>query len=316
LFAVLGHRIEGIENHDVRLANTFKANYDKTETSPVWQNPGIAVIWFEVLLLFLWPFLLHIKGKQVVRALHLSKNKHKVPFFWAVAVLSPVFNTYMTGKLVIIGCHPTREYDVVVKNAEAITVGLSYMNVSLVIAAVQHSKFVLIPIPRCFNMFHMCLGGRMDRILMTVSLYSVYYSVGCLYLCIPFQVLLLCANPHLHAFTILTVWCVMAGCVVLASILFTIDQVFITNVDFRIKPKRAMHQILLLFLIVLVLLGFGSLTFSIRLVLHLTKYGEENQSISKSWNFLLKHVVLPLVVWMAKAMLERIKSAGNRMFGD
>jgi hypothetical protein len=52
------------------------------------------------------------------------------------------------------------------------------------------------------------------------------------------------------------------------------------------------------------------------LVLHLTKYGEENQSISKSWNFLLKHVVLPLVVWMAKAMLERIKSAGNRMFGD
>ena len=156
----------------------------------------------------------------------------------------------------------------------------------------------------------------MGRILMTVSLYSVYYSAGFLYLCIPFQVLLLCANPHLHAFTILTVWCVMAGCVVLASILFSIDQVFITNMDFRIKPKRAIRQILLLFLTVLVLLGFGSLTFSIRLVLHLTKYGEENQSISKSWNFLLKHVALPLFMWMAKAMLERIKSAENRTFRD
>ena len=300
----------------MRLANTFKANYDKAGTSPAWQNPGIAAMWFVALLLLLWPFLIHTKGKQVVRALHLSKNKHKVPFFWAVAVLSPVFNTYMTGKLVIIGCHPIREYDAIVKNAQAIAVGLSYMNVSLVIAAVQHSKFVLIPIPRCFNMFHMCLGGRTDRILMTVSLYSVYYSVGCLYLCIPFQVLLLCANPHLHAFTILTVWCMMAGCVILTSILFSIDQVFITNMDFGIKPKQAIRQLLLLFLTVLVLLGFGSFTFSIRLVLHLTKYGEENQSISKSWNFLLKHVVLPLVVWIAKTMLKRIKSAGNRRFRD
>ena len=300
----------------MRLENTFKVNYDKAGTSPVWQNPGTAAMWFVALLVFLWPFLVHIKGKQVVRALHQSKNKCKVPFFWAVAVLSPVFNTYMTGKLVIIGCHPNRDYDVVVKNAEAITVSLSYMNVSLVITAVQHSKFVLIPIPRVFNMFHVCLGRRMDRILMTVSLYSVYYSVGCLYLCIPFQVLLLCANPHLHAFTILTVWCVMAGCVVLASIPFNIDQVFITNVDFRIKPKRAIHQILLLFLTVLVLLGFGSLTFSIRLVLHLTKYGEENQSLSKSWNFLLKHVVLPLALWMAKAMLERMKSSRSTIFVD
>ena len=300
----------------MRLENTFKANYDKAETSPVWQNPRTAAMWFVLLLLLLWPFLLHIKGKQVVRTLHQSKNKHKVPFFWAVAVLSPVFNTYMTGKLVIIGCHPAREYDAVVKNAQAIAVSLSYMNMCLVIEAVQHSKIVLIPIPRCFTMFHMCLGRRMDRILMTVSLYSVYYSVGCRNLCIPFQVLLLCANPHLHAFTILTVWCVMAGCVVLASILFSIDQVFITNVDFRIKPKRAICQVLLHFLTVLGLLGFGSFTFSIRLVLHLTKYGEENQSISKSWNFLLKHVVLPLFMWMAKAMLERIKSAGNRMFRD
>ena len=143
--------------------------------------------------------------------------------FWAVVVFS-LYNTYMTGKLVTIGCHPAREYKAVVRNAEAIAVGLSYMNVSLVITAVQHSKIVLIPIPRCFNMFHMCLGRRMDRILMTVSLYSVYYSVGCLYLCIPFKVLLLCANPHLHGF------CVMAGCVVLASIPFNIDQPFITNV--------------------------------------------------------------------------------------
>ena len=215
----------------------------------------------------------------------------------------------------IISCHPISEYDEVVQNAQAISVGLSYMNVSLIITAVQHSKFVLIPIPRCFNMFHMCLGRRMERILMTVSLYSVYYSVGCLYLCIPFHVLLLCANPHLHGFTILTVWCVMTGCVVLASIPFSIDQVFIIKMEFRIKPKRAMNQILLLLLIVLVLLGFGSLTFSIRLVLHLTKYGEENQSLSKSWNFLLKHVVLPLVLWMAKNMFEKIKSSGNGMVG-
>ena len=146
----------------MRLANRFKANSDRTGTSPVWQDPQTAAIWFVLLLSFLWPFLLQTNGKQVVRALHQSKNKCKVPFFWAVVVLSPVFNTYMTGKLVIIGSHPARVHDAVAKNAQAVAVGLSYMNVSLIIAAVQHSKFVLIPIPRCFNIFHMCLGRSKD----------------------------------------------------------------------------------------------------------------------------------------------------------
>ena len=50
--------MRGILNLDVRLENTFKANYDKAGTSPVWQNPGTAAMWLVALLMLLWPFLL------------------------------------------------------------------------------------------------------------------------------------------------------------------------------------------------------------------------------------------------------------------
>ena len=103
-----------------------------------------------------------------------------------------------------------------------------------------------------------------------------------LVMCVPYQLLLVSANPHLYGFAILTVWCAMFVCIIITSIPFTIDQIFIKEEEYRITPKQALRQILLLMFIAVLVFGFGSLTFSITLVLHLSKYGEKTQSVSKT----------------------------------
>ena len=98
----------------------------------------------------------------------------------------------------------------------------------------------------------------------------------------------------------------MFVCITVTSIPFTIDQIFIKEGEYRITPKQALRQILLLMFIAVLIFGFGSLTFSITLVLHLNKYGEKTQSFSKTVNFMLRHAVLPINLWMVQKLRKKI----------
>ena len=157
-----------------------------------------------------------------------------------------------------------------------------------------------------WGMFTKCCGSKQHKIVKTISLWGIYYSIFILILCVPYQLLLVSANPHLYGFAILTVWCAMFVCIIITSIPFTIDQIFIKEVEYRITPKQALRQILLLMFIAVLVFGFGSLTFSITLVLHLSKYGEKTQSVSKTINFILRHAVLPIVLWMVQKLRKKI----------
>ena len=66
----------------------------------------------------------------------------------------------------------------------------------------------------------------------STTVYSYYYSVFH-----TMQLLLVSANPHLYEFGILTVWCAMFVCIIITSIPFTIDQIFIKEEEYRITPK-------------------------------------------------------------------------------
>ena len=175
------------------------------------------------------------------------------------------------------------------------------------IMAYIHSKYITFPIPTTWSTLMKCCGRKQHRIIATLSLWGIYMSVVWLSAILPFQLLLVSANPHLYGFAILTVWCAMFVCIIATSIPFTIDQIFIKEEEYRITPKQACRQILLLLFIAVLVFGFGSLTFSITLVLHLNKYGEKTQSISTSVYFLLRHVAMPIVLWIAKRIVQKIR---------
>ena len=261
-------------------------------------------------LLMLAPFLLYTKGGELIKSLQQSRSKAKVPFFWAVASLSHVFNIYIMAKILLLENYgyednSNQEYIFEFKIFCNILIWLLFAIIGTM--AYIHSKYITFPIPITWSMFTKCCGRKQHRIITTMSLWGIYMSVLCLLGCLPFQLLLVSSNPHLHGFAILTVWCAMFVCILVISIPFTIDQVFIKEEDYRITPKQACRQILLLLFIAVLVFGFGSLMFSITVLLHLSKYGEKTQSVSTSMYFLLRHVAIPIVVWIVKRMVQKIR---------
>ena len=259
------------------------------------------------LLCLMTPFLLCIKGKQFIKSLQECKSKAKLPFFWATSSIVHIFNIYMSFKFLIIECHYYRGFPKAFKvTCTTINIGILYIIIASGCIAYIHSKMVTIAIPRMWGMFTKCCGSKQYKIVTTISLWGIYCSIFILVMCVPYQILLVSANPHLYGFGILTVWCAMFVCIIITSIPFTIDQIFIKDKEYRITPKQALRQILLLVFIAVLVFGFGSLTFSITLVLHLSKYGEKTQSISKTINFMLRHAVLPIVLWMIQKLRMKI----------
>ena len=261
-------------------------------------------------LMVLAPFLLYIKGGELVNSLQHSRSKAKVPFFWAVASLTHVFSIYIMVKIFLIMNYeyednPSQDY---IREFKIIYHILVCLLITLIgIMAYIHSKYITFPIPKTWSMLTKCCGRKQHRIITTISLWGIYLSVMCLLGCLPFQLLLVSANPHLYGFAILTVWCAMFVCIIVTSIPFTIDQIFIKEEEYRNTPKQACRQILLLLFVAVLVFGFGSLTFSFTLVLHLNKYGEKTQSVSTSVYFLLRHVAIPIVLWIAKRIVQKIR---------
>ena len=280
----------------------------KREGLAIWHhniwNAGANIIGF---LGLITPFLLCIKGKQLILSLQKSKSKAKLPFFWATATIVHIFNIYMSVKMLTVGCYRgyvhSRNFNV---NCTAASICILYIIIASACIACAHSKMLSFAIPRMWGMFTNCCGRKQHKIITSISLWGIYYSIFILVMCVPCQILLVSSNPHLYGFGILTVWCAMFVCIIITSIPFTIDQIFIKEVEYRITPKQALRQILLLMFIAVLVFGFGSLTFSITLVLHLSKYGEKTQSVSKTINFTLRHAVLPIVLWMVQKLRKKI----------
>ena len=288
--------------YDVRVRNHMPQGTQRLDIP----NCGFHALIITIALL--GPFLLYNKGGQLIKSLQQSGSKAKVPFLWAVASLAHVFNVYMIVKLLITTCHPygQRHRDIIIQNCTASHSILLMLIISLMIAYV-HSKYITLPILITWSLLTNCCGRKQHIIVTTISLWGIYMSVVCLLGCLPFQLLLVSANPHLYGFAILTVWCAMFVCIIITSIPFTIDQIFIKEEEYKITPKQAFRQILLLMFIVVLVFGFGSPTFSITLVLHLSKYGKETHSFTKSVYFVLRYTALPIASWMIQVPYHKVK---------
>ena len=273
---------------------------------------------FLLLLGIAAPYILHGIGKNKLASLQQSRSKAKVPFFWAVASLAHVFNIYTTAELLTLSCNPNN----IVRNTEHRIETCSlpipvfiFIFIASGVTAYIHSKYITFPIPKTWSIITKCCGRKqhVHRIITTTSIWGIYMSLMRLLLHLPLQLVLVSVNPHLYGFTILTVWCAMFVCIIVTSIPFTIDQIFIKEEEYRITPKQALRQILLLMFIAVLVFGFGSITFSITLVLHLSKYGEETRTVSSSLMFVLHHTLLPIGAWIIRRVGVKVREMVQQM---
>ena len=268
---------------------------------------------FLVSLGLLSPFLLHVKGRGILKCMQSINNKCLVPFFWSISSLAPIFNIYMTYNGVLGICLPFRSKpleNTAIECAVCIMGFIYFLNTTFFIAY-MHSQNTDICIPKVWNIFLKCFQTRREIVVIVLSLWGVYYSAACLILCIPYQILLVCSNPHLYGSSILTVWCAMLIIVAVVAIPFTVDQVFITDEKYRLTPEQALQQILLTLLMAIIVFAFGSQTCSVVLLLRLSKYGENIHTMSTSVSFILRHTLLPLLTLIARRLVLAMRSKGR-----
>ena len=181
------------------------------------------------------------------------------------------------------------------------------------VLAYIHSKYITFPNSQNMEHVYKLLWKKTTRNHCNNISLGIYISVVFHFFILPVQLLLVSINPHLYGFGILTVWCAMFVCIIVTSIPFTIDQIFIKEEEYRITPKQALQQILLLMFIAVLVFGFGSLTFSITLVLHLSKYGEETRTLSSSLIFVLHHTLLPIGAWIIRRVGAKVRGNMQQM---
>ena len=299
---------EGTEVVDVRVSAHAGqiSDYLRLHCKPSIESAaGIAL----VLLVIGAPFILHVISRNQLRNLEKSRSKAKIPFFWAVASLAHVFNIYMLLEIVTITYYYNHSTGVLQMGC----IVISHTLIESGVLAFIHSKYITFPIPKTWSIYAKCCGRKQHRIITTISLWGIYISAVFHFLILPAQLLLVSINPHLYGFGILTVWCAMFVCIIITSIPFTIDQIFIKEEEYRITPKQALRQILLLMFIAVLVFGFGSLTFSITLVLHLSKYGEETRTFSSSLIFVLHHTLPPIGAWIIRRVGVKVRETVQQM---
>ena len=261
------------------------------------------------------PFLLHFIGRNTLKALEGSRRKTNASFFWALSSLSHIFNIYLMVKLFLATCYPYRDPNITIPACETAGVAAGVLFISSLILAILHRKHITLPLPKSVTICIECFTNReglllkIELLIKTLSLWGIYQCVTIHSLCAPFQVLMVMTNPHYYGFIILTVWCMMCECVVLTSIPFTLDQIYCTEKKYKLTRKHAFYQIMFTSYIAVLLFGLGSLTFSVVLLLHLSKHGQKTHSFTGSVYFILRYTLLPFFLAFMKAYLKKFKIA-------
>lgn len=291
---------------DVRLIHDIRSKGTKI-ASPLWQPPANRLNFLLIFSSLVVPVLIHIKGKKVVKNLEQSTSRAKLALFWSVASLSHVFNIYIFTKTGLTGSYHLRKFYLTSSLVFILALGYTLLAVGGI--SYSHSKYITFPILCPWKTFALCCNKKHHRIIMILTLVGIYISTEILLVCVPYQVLLVSINPHLHGFTVLTVWCVMIWCIILFSIPLTIDQMFVKETKYKLTPKQALQQILLLLFTAFFVFGLGSMTFSIVLFLHLSKYGEKTQTTRNVTLFMFRHVALPVGAWILRKAFWKIRNS-------
>ena len=256
-------------------------------------------------------FVICAKGSNIAENVQKGRNRVRIPLYWATATLALVFTLYTMTKFIISHCPLPPSGHSKVDCFGVVLVVMIFISLCGM-AATVHSKHLNLPHPKIYGIFG-CCGRRGHKVLTMLSLWGIYCSILCLLYSAPYQVLMVCASPHLYGLAIITAWCVMIGLIMITSILFTIDQIFLADKDFRTTPKQALQQVLFLCFITLLVFGLGSLSFSLTLLLHVSKYGERTISVTVALFFLMKHVVIPIVSYAMRKTVQVARESSMEM---
>ena len=251
------------------------------------------------------PALLYIMWRKQLAALQQVRvTKGGPAVMWACIAWIPLANLYFTVKAISSISHFAKNMEVQMENDIYIGLMAAYGIIFSSIAAVIQSGKALPGLPNIS-----ILKSAVVRRAMKFYIWSNFNGfLGYVLGKSPFVALVVGTNPFLYGSALLAIILAASLPILLTATLFTIDQVFVGDPDFRLTWKEAVWQAGRLLLVATSCAGVALFLGCICFMLLLSKGGNKVQSVSGVASFFMSHVVLTALPLLMRSLIRFIRN--------
>ena len=251
------------------------------------------------------PILLYITWRKQLAVLQQVKVIKGGPaVMWACIVWMPLANFYFTAKWFISTSHYNTAKQWQNDNIAYVSAGVAFILVCSSIAAVIQSGKTLPGLPNTSVL-------KSAVVRRVVKFYTwIHFNIFMAYVFAnsPFVALIVGTNPFLYGSALLAIVLAASIPILLTATLFTIGQVFVGDLDFRLTWRDAVWQAGRLLLVATSCAGVALFLDCICFLLLLSKGGNKVQSVSGVASFFMSHVVLTALPLLMRSLIRFIRN--------
>ena len=235
----------------------------------------------------------------------LEKHKGWLAIFWATVNVCLVPNSYTILKMIASTCMDANAQDCSY-GVIAILAGIALSGIPVIVhvCKFKHS----LPPPRIWQLGMPQNCFTLARVYLLLSSWIICFS-----LCvipgvhIPHAILLLSSNYVLYATALAATYLLLPAAISLTAVIYTIDQIFCINAEFRLTGRQGFQQAYRLLVATVAFVGAAGFAASLHLLLLHSKNGQKTQSISTTV-FIMFSTVFPIVApWAIRTAVRKMQ---------
>ena len=129
---------------------------------------------------------------------------------------------------------------------------------------------------------------------------------------IPYAILLLSTNYLLYATALAAIYLLLSAAICFTAVIYTIDQMFCVNAEFRLTRRQGFWQVYRLPLTMVAFTGAASFAASLHLLLFLSKNGQKAQSISSTVFTVFSTAFTIVTPWAIRTAVRKMQQVVTR----
>ena len=233
----------------------------------------------------------------------IEKHNGWLAVFWGTVNVCFILNVYTILKIIASTC---------IKGAANCRYGAVATPVVIAIPAIPAIVCFLkfkhhLPPPRMWQLCFPWNCSRLSRLYLLLSSWIVCFTlIITTGVHIPHAILLLSTNYLLYGTALVAIYLLLATAICLTALIYTIDQMFCINMEFRLTCRQGIQQVYCLLVAAVAFFGTAGFAISLHLLLYLSKNGQKTQSISTAVFTIFSTVFLIIAPWA-------IRTAGRKM---
>ena len=240
----------------------------------------------------------------------MKKNKGWLAVIWSTISVCMLLNVYTSLKIIAMTCIKRSVGDCT-HGGFAILVGIVFSGIPVIIHFRKFKDYL--PPPRmwqlCFPRSCFMLARAYFLLSSWIICFSLTVTPG---VHIPYAILLLSTSYVLYATALAAIYLLLPAAICFTAVIYTIDQLFCVNAEFRLTKKQGLQQVYRLLMAMVAFTGAASFAASLHLLLFLSKNGQKTQSISSTVFAVFSTAFTIVAPWAIRTAVSKMQQVLTR----